>query len=163
MNAPTDPIDQLAANLADLWANNPDAYTRHAQYDPWCDTRCPRQGHLAGTRRLAHLIRDGDPAALEAVGLGHLARCGVDLVNTKAELVDVRSDLADTTTTLDTYRKLRVKLHSTISTLTEERDLARELFRGMMNEYADLSDRYSKMCDDYESLSSLYEAEHGEF
>ena len=102
MNAPTDPIDQLAANLADLWANNPDAYTRHAQYDPWCDTRCPRQGHLAGTRRLAHLIRDGDPAALEAVGF-------------------------------------------------------------IMNEYANLSDRYSKMRDDYESLSSLYEAEHGEF
>ena len=24
------------------------------------------------------LIRDGDPAALEAVGLGYLARCGVD-------------------------------------------------------------------------------------
>ena len=63
MYEPKDPIDQLAAKLADLWANNPGAY---------------RQGHLAGTRRLARLIRDGDPAALEAVGLGYLTRCGVD-------------------------------------------------------------------------------------
>ena len=52
MNEPTGPIGQLAAKLADLWANNP------------------------GT--LARLIRDGDPAALEAVGLGYLTRCGVD-------------------------------------------------------------------------------------
>ena len=72
------------------------------------------------------------------------------LRNTKAELSDVRSDLADTTETLDTYRELRAKMDNTIRTLTDERDLSRELFQGMVSEYADLLDRYSKKCDDFE-------------
>ena len=89
------------------------------------------------------------------------------LSNTKAELSDVRSDLADTTATLDTCRKMRFKMDNAICTLTEERDLARELFQGMMREYADLLDRYTKSCDEYEKLASRFiwrnDAEHAEF
>lgn len=64
------------------------------------------------------------------------------------ELAAVRLDLADTTTTLDRYRDMRVKMEGIIRTLTEERDLSRELFQGMVSEYADLLDRYAKLCDD---------------
>lgn len=60
-------------------------------------------------------------------------------------------------------RKSVADLNETLEMRTEESDLARGLFKAMMNEYADLLGRYSKMCDDYESLSSLYEAEHVEF
>ena len=93
------------------------------------------------------------------------------LHNTKAELSEVRHDLADTTKTLDKYRDMHVKrsranselrksvadMEDTIRTLTEERDLARELFQGMMSEYADLLDRYSILCDAYAT------SEHGKF
>ena len=74
----------------------------------------------------------------------------VTLKNTKAELSDAQSDLADTTTTLDKYRRAN-------SELTEERDLSRELFQGMVSAYADLLDRYAKMCDDYDGLVSRYD------
>ena len=111
------------------------------------------------------------------------------LSNTKAELSVVRSNLADTTTALDKYRNLdkyrdmHVKmsransgiwksdsdLEDTIRTLTEERDIAREMFQGMVSKYAELSDRHSKMCDDYDGLVSRYDDlllrcddEHGE-
>ena len=62
------------------------------------------------------------------------------LSNTKAELSDVRSDLSE----------------DTVRTLTAERDLSRELFQGMVSAYADLLDRYSKTCDDYEELVSRF-------
>ena len=94
----------------------------------------------------------------------------VALDNTKAELTVVRSNLADTSKTLDKYRGMHVKmskansdlrksvsdLEDTIRTLTEERDLSRELFQGMVSEYADLLDRYTKSCDDYEELASRF-------
>ena len=90
-----------------------------------------------------------------------------NVADTKAELSVVRSNLADTTTTLDKYRGMHVKmsrtnsdlrksvsdLEVTIRTLTEERDLSREWFQGMVSAYADLSDRYAKSCDDYEKLA----------
>ena len=103
------------------------------------------------------------------------------LHNTKAELSAVRHDLADTTKTLDKYRDMHVKmsranselrksvadLNETLEALTEERDLARELFQGMVREYADLSDRYAKSCDDYKVLASRFvwrnDAEHDKF
>ena len=106
-----------------------------------------------------------------------------DLRKTKAELSVVRSDLADTTATLDNYRDMHVNssrinsvlrksvsdLEDTIRTLTEERDTAREMFQGMLSKYAELSDRHSKMCDDYDGLVSRYDDlllrcddEHGE-
>ena len=103
------------------------------------------------------------------------------LHNTKAELSAVRHDLADTTKTLDKYRDMHVKmsrakselrksvadLNETLEALTEERDLARELFQGMVSEYADLSDRYAKSCDDYKELASRFvwrnDAEHDKF
>ena len=106
------------------------------------------------------------------------------LHNTKAELTEVRHDLADTTKTLDKYRDMHVKrsransdlrksvadLEDTIHTLTEERDLARELFQGMVTKHAKLLDRYSMIRDHYDDLVSRYdallphnEAEHGEF
>ena len=92
------------------------------------------------------------------------------LSNTKAELSNVQSDLADTAATLVKYRDMRVKrsrvnsdlrkrvsdLEDTIRTLTEERDLARELFQDMVRKHAKLLDRYSKTCDDYEELSSRF-------
>ena len=92
------------------------------------------------------------------------------LSNTKAELSDVRRDLEDTTTTLDNYRDTHVKSsrinstlrksiadqEDTVRTLTAERDLSRELFQGMVSAYADLLDRYSKTCDDYEELVSRF-------
>ena len=105
------------------------------------------------------------------------------LSSTKAELSGVRLDLAGTTTTLDKYRDMHEKMsrvnsnlrrcvsdldsansdlrkcvsdqEDTIRTLMEERDLSRELFQGMVSAYADLLDRYSKMCDDDEELVSL--------
>ena len=86
-----------------------------------------------------------------------------DRDNTKAELADVWSHLADTAAALGTCRKMRVKMDNAICTLTEERDLARELFQGMVSEYANLLDRYTVKCDEYEGLASCYEAEHGEF
>ena len=93
-----------------------------------------------------------------------------ELRNTKADLFVVRYDLADTTKTLDKYRDMHVKLsraksdlgksvsdlEDTIRTLTEERDLSRELFQGMVSEYADLLDRYAKSCDDYKELASRF-------
>ena len=106
------------------------------------------------------------------------------LDNAKADLFVVRYDLADTTKTLDKYRGMHVNmsransdlrksvsdLEDTIRTRTEERDLSRELFQGMVSEYADLLDRHSKMCDDYDGLVSRYDAallhcdsEHGKF
>ena len=105
------------------------------------------------------------------------------LDNAKADLFVVRYDLADTTKTLDKYRGMHVNmsransdlrksvsgLKDAIRTLTEERDLARELFQGMVSEYADLLDRYAKMCDDYDGLVSRYDlllrcdVEHGKF
>ena len=105
------------------------------------------------------------------------------LDNAKADLFVVRYDLADTTKTLDKYRGMHVNmsransdlrksvsdLEDTIRTLTEERDLARELFQGMVSEYADLLDRYAKMCVDYDGLVSRYDlllrcdVEHGKF
>ena len=99
------------------------------------------------------------------------------LSNTKAELSGVRQDLADTTKTLDKYREMHVKMSRANSELrksvadmnealvacTGERDLARELFQGMVSEYADLLDRYSKMCDDYGVEASHYVARHGKF
>ena len=42
------------------------------------DTYTAEQDGARDFPRLARLIRDGDPAALEAVGLGYLTRCGVD-------------------------------------------------------------------------------------
>ena len=105
----------------------------------------------------------------------------VALENTKAELPEVRSDLADTTKTLDKYRDMHVKmsranselrksvadLNEKLEALTEERDLARELFQGMVSEYADLSDRYAKSRDDYKELASRFvwrnDAEHDKF
>ena len=85
-----------------------------------------------------------------------------EINNTKAELLGVRADQADTTATLDRYRDMHVMMSRTnsglrksasdlegiIRTLTEERDLSRELFQGMVSEYADLLDRYAKLCDD---------------
>ena len=84
------------------------------------------------------------------------------LINTKAELSGVRADQADTTLTLDKYRGMHVNMsranselrksvsdqEDTIRTLMEERDLSRELFQGMVSEYANLLDRYAKSCDD---------------
>ena len=81
------------------------------------------------------------------------------LASTKAELADVRSDLADTTATLDKYRDMHVKRsranggiwksdsdpEDIIRTLTEERDLARELFQAMVSKYSNLLDRYTKL------------------
>lgn len=89
----------------------------------------------------------------------------ITLDNTRAELSGVRSDLEDTTKTLDKYREMHVKrsranselrksvadLNEALEMRTEERDLARELFKAMMNEYADLLDRYSILCDAYEA------------
>ena len=58
-------------------------------------------------------------------------------------------------------------LNEKLEALTEERDLARELFQGMASEYADLSDRYAKSCDDYKDLASRFvwrnDAEHDKF
>ena len=94
------------------------------------------------------------------------------------ELAAVRLDQADTTKTLDKYRDMHVKmsranselrhsvsdLEDTMASLTEERDLARELFQGMVSEYADLLDRYVKSCDDYAELSSRFIwRTHGKF
>ena len=78
---------------------------------------------------------------------------------------------------LDKYREMHVKMSRSNSELrksvadmnealaacTGERDLARELFQGMVSEYADLLDRYSKMCDDYGVEGSRYVAGHGKF
>ena len=94
----------------------------------------------------------------------------VALENTKAELSGVRSDLADTTKTLDKYREMHAKmskanselrksvadLNETLATRTEERDLARELYQDRIRCYADLLNRYSKTCDDYEELASRF-------
>ena len=90
--------------------------------------------------------------------------------NAEAEVVLVRYDLVDTKETLDKYRDMHVKmsranselrktvsvLEDAIRTLTEERDLSRELFQGMVSAYADLLDRYAKSCDDYAELASLF-------
>ena len=73
---------------------------------------------------------------------------------------DLRKNVSDLEDTLRTLTR----------TLTEERDLSRELFQGMVSAYADLLDRYSKMRDDYDGLVSRYDAlllrcdaEHGKF
>ena len=102
----------------------------------------------------------------------------------KAELSDVRSDLADTTATLDNYRDLHVQrsrtnsvlrksvsdLEDTVRTLTEERDLARELFQGMVSKHAELLNRCSQVCDEYGDVFSRRvdvlwrsDSEHGKF
>ena len=104
-----------------------------------------------------------------------------ELSNTKAEMSGVRLDLADTTKTLDKYRGMHVKmsransdlrksaadLNETLAMITEERDLSRELFQGMVSAYADLLDRYAKSCDDYEDLASRFiwrdDSEHEKF
>ena len=101
--------------------------------------------------------------------------------NAEAEVVLVRYDLVDTKETLDKYRDMHVKmsranselrktvsvLEDAIRTLTEERDLSRELFQGMVSAYADLLDRYAKSCDDYEDLASRFiwrdDSEHEKF
>lgn len=58
----------------------------------------------------------------------------------------------------------------TIRTLTGDRDLAREMYQGVCSKYAELLDRHSKMCVDYDGLVSRYDdlllhcdAEHGKF
>ena len=104
-----------------------------------------------------------------------------ELSSTKAELSNVRLDLADTTKTLDKYRGMHVEmsransdlrksaadLNETLAMITEERDLSRELFQGMVSAYADLLDRYAKSCDDYEDLASRFiwrdDSEHEKF
>ena len=85
------------------------------------------------------------------------------LSNAETELAAVRHDLADTNTTLDKYRDMHVKMSRAKSDLTEERDLSRVLFQGVVSEYADLLDRYAKKCDDYDAQVSRYDTEHGEF
>ena len=64
-------------------------------------------------------------------------------------------------------RKSVADLNEKLEALTEERDLACELFQGMVSEYADLSDRYAKSCDDYKELASRFvwrnDAEHDKF
>lgn len=93
------------------------------------------------------------------------------LSNTKAELSDVRRDLEDTTTTLDNYRDIHVKssrINSTlrksvsdqedaIRTLTEERDVSREMHQSLSTAYNDLLVLYVKNCDEYDSLVSRYD------
>ena len=76
------------------------------------------------------------------------------LSNTKAELSDVRRDL----------------LEDTVRTLTEERDLARELFQGMVSKHDELLDRCSRVCDEYGDVFSRHDdvlwrsdSEHGKF
>ena len=112
-------------------------------------------------------------------------------LNTKAELGLVCYNLVDTKASLAAEKKVSAaaenehkraldRCHSvlrksvsdlkdTIRTLTEERDTAREVFQGVLSEYAELSDRHSKMCDDYDGLVSRYDDlllrcddEHGE-
>lgn len=86
---------------------------------------------------------------------GTVSELRATLSNTMAELSGVRYDLVDTTKTLDNYRDMHVKmsrakselrksvagLEDTVRTLTEERDLARELYRGMVRKYAILLNR----------------------
>ena len=99
------------------------------------------------------------------------------LHNTKAELSEVRHDLAGTTKTLDKYRDMHVKmsrakselrksvadLNETLATRTEERDLARELYQDMIRGYACLLDRYTEKCADYDARVSRHDADHGKF
>ena len=119
---------------------------------------------------------------LDAYRKAYIRECNLrcelrnDLDDKKAELADMRADLAGATTTLGAFRESHGKmskanselrksvsdLEDTIRTLTEERDISRELFRGMVGEYADLVDRYTVKCDDYEGLASRYDVEHGE-
>ena len=61
---------------------------------------------------------------------------------------------------LEEIEELKVEvsgLEDAIRMLTEERDLARELFQGMVSEYADLLGRHAKMCDDYDGFVSRYD------
>ena len=100
-----------------------------------------------------------DCNAIEIKNLkGQVSNLDIAFHNAVAELSVARSDLEDTNTALDAYRELRAKMSTNIRMLTEERDLSRELFQGMVSEYADLLDRHSKMCDDYDGLVSRYDA-----
>ena len=83
---------------------------------------------------------------------------------------DARLDLGDTTRTLDKCRALCARrgmaindlrksasdLEDTIRTLTEERDVSREMLQSLSTAYDDLSVLYAKSCDDYEKLASRF-------
>ena len=113
-----------------------------------------------------HECNDAEIKTLKA----QVRRLELAFHNAEAELAVVRYDLVDTTETLDKYRDMHVKmsrakselrksvsgLEDTIRTLTEERDLSRESFQGMVSEYADLLVRYEKSCDDYGKSASRF-------